>query len=128
MNKDLCDIPACSNHGRYARYCGHLNGEYKKPAQVKPRSKKLEKIMRKEYRPQVKEMVEAQEECRVKSKVCTGMAQGFQHLVGREGKNLTGKKKIPCCNLCNVFIEKNDAWARANGFKLSKHANYKREK
>ena len=84
--------------------------------------------MKEEYRPQVKEMVEANTACKVNSTVCTGKAQGYHHLAGREGKELTGKNKIPCCNMCNQFIEANDAWARANGFKLSKHANYKREK
>jgi hypothetical protein len=110
-------------------YCrNHPEGSLKKPKPIAPRSKKMEQVMKKEYRPQVKEMVEAGTRCAIKSPVCTGVAQGFHHLEGREGKNLVGKKKVPCCNLCNQFIEQNDAYARANGWKLSKHANYKREK
>jgi predicted phosphoadenosine phosphosulfate sulfurtransferase len=126
MKAELCKIPGCINEGRYCRI--HPAGSFKKPKPIAPRSKKMEEVMRKEYRPQVKEMIKEKTLCAVKSPVCTKIAQGFHHLQGREGKNLTGEKKIPCCNMCNQFIEKNDAWARANGFKLSKHANYKREK
>ena len=95
-----------------------FNLKEQKPA--KQRSKKLDKVMRKEYVPQVKEMLEANTPCKVQSAVCTGMAEGFHHLVGRIAGALTGDKKIPCCNMCNRYIEKNDAWARANGWKLSK--------
>jgi hypothetical protein len=66
-------------------------------------------------------MVEKGTVCKAKSPVCTGLATGFHHLKGRTGELLTDKRHlIPCCDLCNQFIEKNDAWARANGLKLSK--------
>ena len=121
MQKDLCQIKSCTNYGKYARYCGHFSGQINKPKPIAPRSKKLEKVMKNEYRPQVKEMIEAGTKCKVGSPVCTGKAQGFHHLQGRIGKLLTDtKKKIPCCNACNLFIEENSMWARANGFKLSK--------
>lgn len=126
MADTLCDIKGCASYGRYCRL--HVAGKEKKITVIKPRSKKLDKIMRKEYVPHVKEMVSKGTECAVKSPVCTKMAQGFHHLEGREGKNLTGKKKIPCCNACNRHIESNDAWARSQGLKLSKHSNYKRSK
>lgn len=122
MSKEVCNIKGCINYRK--PYCrNHAVGISikKQPKPVKPRSKKLAEVMVKEYVPEVKEMVAANTPCKVHSPVCTGKAQGFHHLQGRDGKNLTDKKKkIPCCNPCNQFIEKNDAWARANGFKLSK--------
>jgi hypothetical protein len=127
MRAPLCTVKGCINQGRYCRL--HPSGSLKEPKKIAPRSEKLAKVMKKEYVPQVKEMVEANTPCKVKSPVCTGKAQGFHHLKGREGKLLTDKRhKIPSCNPCNRFVEVNDAWARANGLKLSKHANYKREK
>jgi hypothetical protein len=127
MNKDLCTVVGCLFNGKYCRL--HPGGKLKNPTKLKPRSDKLEKVMRKEYRPQVKEMVEANTPCNVNSPVCTKVAQGFHHLAGKEGELLTNReKKIPCFNMCNLFIEENHAWARANGFKLSRHANYKRSK
>lgn len=107
MMQKNCTVKGCINEGKYCRI--HPSGELKEQKPIKQRSKKLDRVMKKEYVPGVK------------SPVCTGRAQGFHHLAGRLGKLLTDKKKkIPCCNACNTFIEKNDAWARANGFKLSK--------
>lgn len=121
MSGDLCQNKACFNYGKYWRLCGHANGKSARPKPVNPRSKKLEETMRQDYRPQVKEMVAAGEKCRVHSPECAKNATGFHHLSGRIGELLTNReKKIPCCDACNRYIEKNDAWARANGFKLSK--------
>jgi hypothetical protein len=118
MKHQVCTIKGCINKGKYCRI--HPSGHLNLPKPLPKRSASLEKIMRKQYRPQVKEMVEKGTLCAVKSPVCIKIAQGFHHLQGR-GKNLM-KKKIPCCNPCNQFIEKNDAWARARGLKLSKFA------
>jgi hypothetical protein len=120
MNHDLCKIPGCINEGRYCRI--HPAGSLKKPKPIAPRSKKMEEVMRKEYRPQVKEMIKEKTLCAVNSPVCTKIAQGFHHKKGREGQELTGENKVPCCNMCNTWIEKNDAHARAMGWKLSKHS------
>jgi hypothetical protein len=133
MEKHLCKVKGCLNEGRYCRL--HPSGSLKEPKPIAPRSKKLSEVMKKEYVPQVKEMVEKNTPCKVKSPVCTGKATGFHHLVGRLGKELTGKRKVPCCDPCNSFLESNDAYARANGWKLSKfnpelqsEKVYKREK
>lgn len=124
MSKDVCKIKGCPQYGKpYCRSHGIGLTIKKQPKPIAPRSKKLDTVMRKEYVPQVKEMIKANTPCKVNSPVCVKMAQGFHHLQGRDGKNLTDKeKKIPCCDPCNGFIEKNDAWARSNGFKLSKFA------
>ena len=118
MIKTLCNTTGCRNYGKYCRL--HISGSLSKPKPIAPRSKKLEQVMKKEYRPQVKEMIEANTPCKVNSPVCTKVAQGFHHLAGREGKNLTGVNKIPCCNMCNQWCEVNDAAARSKGWKKSK--------
>jgi hypothetical protein len=118
MEKTKCTVKGCPNEGRYCRL--HLSGTLKENKPIAKRSVKLEARMKKQYRPQVKEMIKAGTKCRVKSPVCVKVASGFHHLQGRDGENLTGEKKVPCCDPCNSFIEQNDAWARANGWKLSK--------
>lgn len=119
MKNFICTEKGCPFEGRYCRR--HLGASLKEEKPIAPRSKKLEEVMKKQYRPQVKEMVDAGTMCVVKSPVCTGRAQGFHHLQGRIGKNLTDpKKKVPCCNACNRTIEQNDLWARNNGWKFSK--------
>jgi hypothetical protein len=125
MEKNLCKVKGYLNEGRYCRL--HPSGSLKEPKKIVPRSEKLAKVMKKEYVPQVKEMVEKNTPCKVKSPVCTGKAQ-LSYPAGRIGKELLTTRKIPCCNMCNTWIEANDAWARANGFKVSRHSNYKREK
>lgn len=126
MKQTNCEVRGCRNEARYCRL--HITGSIKTPKPVAHRSKKLSEVMKKEYVPQVKEMVEKGTACSVNSPVCTKKAQGFHHPAGRIGKELLSKKKIPCCNPCNVFMEQNDLWARNHGFKVSRHANYKREK
>lgn len=117
-NRGICTDPDCYNYQKYCRR--HPSGNLKEKKPIAPRSKKLATTMRKEYVPQVKEIVEKKTRCSVLSPVCIGEAQGFHHPEGR-GENLL-KKKIPCCNPCNGWLEVNDAWARANGFKLSRHS------
>jgi hypothetical protein len=118
IKQDNCTDKNCPNYGRYSRYCSHVSGSYTPPKPIAKRSEKLDKIMRKEYVPEVKEMIEKGTLCAVNSPVCTKKAQGWHHLQGR-GKNLF-KKRVPCCNPCNGFIEQNDLWARNNGWKISK--------
>lgn len=121
MEKSICNIPSCYNYKKpFCRLHNVGISTAKKPAPIKPRSEKLDKQMKKEYVPEVKEMVEKNTPCAVKSPECTKLAQGFHHPNGRIGKLLMDKERMPCCNPCNSFIEKNDAWARANGFKKSK--------
>lgn len=120
MTKDLCTVKGCWNHGRYARPCGHLSGKSAKPEPVAKRSKKLDTLMRKDYVPQVKEMVEAGTRCVIGSPDCTRTAQGFHHPHGKASDELRMSDKVPCCNACNTWIEKNDAAARAKGWKKSK--------
>jgi hypothetical protein len=119
---EVCKVPGCRNENKpYCRLHNIGISVKKQPTPIAARSKKLSEVMKKEYVPQVKEMVKAGTPCKVNSPVCTGKAQGFHHLQGKDGELLTNKKKkVPCCNPCNGFIERNDAWARANGFKLSK--------
>jgi hypothetical protein len=117
-NKSICKVKSCINFDRYCRI--HPEGSLKKKKSIAPRSKKLAETMKKKYVPQVKEMVKKNTDCSIKSPVCTGKAQGYHHPEGR-GINLL-KKKRPCCNPCNEFLEQNDAWARAHGFKSSRHS------
>lgn len=119
MIKSVCTIKGCPNHGRYCRI--HPAGEWKEPKKPAQFSKKREEVNKKVYSPLVAEVLKANPNCTVKSPVCTGKAQGLHHLKGRTGELLTDRENVvPCCNPCNQFIEKNDAWARANGWKKSK--------
>src|SRR5688500_10456702 len=124
MNKGICKIKGCINEGKYCRI--HPAGFLAPVKPIAARSEKLAKVMKKDYVPQVKEMVSAGTKCSIKSPVCTRIAQGFHHPKGRIGENLL-KEKIPACNPCNIWVEKNVPWAIANGVIKSRHSNYKRQ-
>lgn len=118
MKQTNCTVDGCPNKGRYCRQ--HLSGIAPKKQRIDPRSAKMEKLMRKEYVPQVKEAVAAGTACAIKTEVCTGFAQGFHHPFGKASEELRLTNKVPCCNPCNVYIEANDAYARQMGWKKSK--------
>lgn len=119
-NRNICTTPGCIFFGKYCRL--HPTGSMPEQKPISPRSKKLDKVMRNDYVPQVKEMVEAGTMCELKTEVCTGRAQGFHHPYGKASEELLLTEKVPSCNPCNVFCEINDSFARQQGWKKSKFA------
>jgi hypothetical protein len=99
----------------------HPGGSLKEKKPIEKLSKDRKKVQKKQYVPLVKEILAKNPKCKVKSPVCSGIAQGLHHISGRIGDKLLEKKNVvPCCNKCNLFIEENPVWARANGWKISK--------
>lgn len=120
MKITLCSVKGCPFEGRYCRNHA-ISGTFKEPKQIEKLSKDRKKIQKEKYIPLVKEVLAKNPKCKVKSPVCSGIAQGLHHIAGRIGDKLTDKKNVvPCCNRCNSYLEKNDAYARANGWKISK--------
>ncbi len=100
----------------------------KKPGKPKPRQKSKPKQYSKK-RQALNRLYAAKSkpiwqdaECGIKAPGCTFFAQGIHHLKGKATEALLMDEKywIPACNCCNEYVEKHDAWARENGFKLSK--------
>lgn len=60
--------------------------------------------------------------CTIRSPECSGLSQGMHHIEGKETieKLLDTKRMIPCCNMCNLYVERFPKWAAARGFKLSR--------
>jgi hypothetical protein len=86
-----------------------------------PRISKKRLAENKTYTPAVKAYVKANPYCAIKSEVCTKITDAPHHTKGRIGSLLSDERYwLPACNECNLYIEDNDAWARANGFKVSK--------
>lgn len=133
---NLCTDPSCYAYGRYCRlHSGKGKKEEKEqkdennepakstPAVAKsiaPFSKKREKLQR-QYRKQVKDALEEDNRCEVKSPVCIGIANGFQHIVKRSAKNLMEKKNLKrCCSACQTWIEEHPLEAIEMGVSKSK--------
>ncbi len=122
-----CEFPYCRSNTVNGSYCiGHakMMGVVKTKTTPTPISKVSEKqkVKLKELKEVVKGIIKKGEtKCKIKSSVCTGMAQAPEHTKGRIGKNLTDKKHlIPACNPCNGYLSDHPQWARDNGFAKSR--------
>lgn len=94
----------------------------KKKTGLKKRSEKA-KIEMKEYKPMVIEYLSrpGNQECQIKSPVCTKKATCVNHK-RRRGKNLMNEKYFqPSCADCNFYIENHSQWALDNGHLISVH-------
>lgn len=120
MVKSLCNVKGCVNEGRYCRL--HPGGALSVASKPKKESKKRAVINRKVYGPKAKEFVKDHPLCGINSPVCKKDSQCVHHLRGRASEEdlLNEKYWMAACVPCNNWVEQNDAWARANGFKLSK--------
>lgn len=98
---------------------GHPPKE-KKVHKIKPYSDKRAKINR-EYANKSRPVWRDQD-CGIKSKVCTGKAQGIHHPGGKVTIELLMDPAnwVPACNACNTWCESNHAEAEKKGFKVSR--------
>ena len=126
MKIQTCEHPICPIHSN-TKYCirrtvGAVIPEpVKKYKKLQPRSEKRikEQLI---YVAKVKAAAKEDDSCEVKSPVCTGKMQGFNHIQKRSPKNWLDSKNLEkCCNMCNSFIENNTEWAKEHGHFISKY-------
>ena len=123
----ICDFPLCKYPAlSTSDFCFSHNRHFGTPKPAKkikpiaPLSKKRVK-MQVEYRKIVKAAIEKDNRCTVKSPVCSGFAQGFNHLQKRSPANIILNENLELsCNPCNLFIEENTEWAKVNGHLISR--------
>lgn len=90
----------------------------KKPISIKSVKRIAEDKL---YKKIVKEMLALKPNCRIKSPVCTGKAQGLDHLQKRSPKNyLKRSNLIPACNACQLYKEEHPEWSNKNGTSISR--------
>jgi CO dehydrogenase/acetyl-CoA synthase alpha subunit len=91
---------------------------------LKPIAKKTKKraVLDRKYSKLLKKEAEENNDCEIKSPVCIGIFQGFQHKVKRSAKNLLDRENLlRSCNPCNGWCESNPLKAIAMGVSISKH-------
>lgn len=85
------------------------------------RSEKMKGIMQ-AIIPLYRAFLEEHPDCEIRSPECTGPATAVHHTAGRSMAKIMDKKTWKgSCDHCNLYVEKNDQWARDNGFKVSRH-------
>lgn len=122
-----CQFPLCKRHAEKNGFCIHHRiyasekMTEKKPVPVKKVSAKR-KVVDKEYKKIVKDLLGKNKRCEVKSPVCTGIAQGLNHKQKRSPKNITKLDNLErACNACNLYIEQNPVWAKEHNHFISKY-------
>lgn len=106
---------------RRARLLGIAPKEEKKKA--KPIAKRSVKLSAKdrEYKKIVKEMLEEDNRCELKTPNCIHIATGLHHKK-RRGINLLNRKYLlRSCDPCNGFVEQHPQYALDNGLSVSVH-------
>lgn len=88
------------------------------------RSEKMRGIM-KAIKPLYEIYLEKNEECQIKSQVCTGRATAVHHTEGRGVSKIMDQRTwMACCAACNDWVENKDEAAREMGAKKSRHAKH----
>ena len=95
--------------------------------ELTPKKKSIQKFSKKRkvenrvYKKMVDKKISLDPRCKINSPVCTGLAQGADHLQKRSPKNISKESNlVMACNACNEYKESNPVWARNNGFLISR--------
>lgn len=89
--------------------------------QLPKRSEKMKGIMA-AIKPLYKNFLKEKPYCEIRSPVCTSEATCVHHTAGRGMNHLMDTNTWEAaCDACNLYVEANDDWAKANGHKYSKH-------
>lgn len=90
----------------------------KKP--IAPRSEKRIKEQ-KEYVKIVKAAAKVDDRCKIKSPVCVGKMDGFNHKQKRSPANFLKVDNLEnSCSPCNGYCEAHPEWAKNNGHSISR--------
>lgn len=122
----MCLFPLCRRHPDKNGYClfhsqyAGYSGEVAEEKAIDKKSEKQKKLDR-EYKKLVKQMLDENNLCEMKTPVCTGIAEGLHHMK-RRGVNLMNRKYLKrSCNACNGWAEKNPLKALELGISVKVH-------
>jgi len=121
-----CNFPLCQRKAEKNGYCvchkiySDTPAEKKAPYKIPNKSANAKKTDRK-LKKIVDDLKLINPACQLKTPVCTGYAQGSDHIVKRSPKNVTDKNNIVlACNACNSWKEANSKKAKEMGISKSK--------
>jgi hypothetical protein len=117
-NRNICSDPKCRNYQKYCR--SHITfsvPEKKEIGKVSEKRKDLDKV----YAKVRKQYLTVHPFCEAKIEGCGKVAIEIHHKKGKVGENYTDAKTfLAVCRQCHNSIEKNPAWARQQGFSISR--------
>lgn len=120
---EQCKFPGCRFSSESNGYCirHKIYSGTTTPKVVYQIPKKSAKMKNDDKILAAMKKLETSNDCELKSPVCTGKMQGYDHQQKTSPKNRTDRKNLKrACNACNSYKEKNPAWAKENGFHVSR--------
>lgn len=106
---------------RRARMLGKKSTEEKPKLKPIKRVSDKRRVEQRKYKKIVKEILGTGAECKIKSPVCTGRAQGLNHKQKRSPSNFLLKENLEeACNACNLYVEEHPVWAQKHGHQISR--------
>lgn len=119
MKQSNCEIKGCRNYGKYCRLHATLNI---KPVPEISKISDKKKELDKQYSKVRAKFLKAHPFCEAKIEGCTKVATDVHHKKGKVGEEdyLNEKYFLAVCRKCHSAIETNPAYARQQGFSLSR--------
>lgn len=121
MEKNICKVEGCINYGKYCRL--HLSFSIPAPKQINKVSE-TQKDLNQKFAKAKREYLKEHPFCEAKIEGCTKVAIDVHHMKGKASEELLLDKNffLATCRNCHTAIEANPAWAKQNGFSLSRHS------
>lgn len=120
MKQSNCQVKGCRNEGKYCRlHLGYTVPVVKEVAKVSDSQKE---ILR-QYKKVRAQFLKEHPFCEAKlPTVCTKIATQIHHKKGKVGSEdyLNPDHYLATCHGCHDVIEKNPAWAKQQGFSVSR--------
>lgn len=122
MKPKLCEVTSCPNYGRYCRLHASFSVKEEKP--IAKQSDTMKDAM-KVYTKKATAYKRLHPICEAKIEgVCSKVTTDIHHKKGKSSQELLLDEKywLAVCRKCHQVLEQNPAWAKQNGFSLSRHS------
>lgn len=119
--RNICTVKGCPNEGRYCRL--HLSFSMPKKQEIQKVSEK-QRDLNKRFAKAKREYLKEHPFCQAGINGCTKIAIDVHHMAGKASEELLLDKTLflAVCRPCHTAIEANPAWAKQNGFSVSRHS------
>jgi hypothetical protein len=120
-SKNICTVKGCPSEGRYCRL--HLTYTIPVKTEINKKSDN-QKDLDKKFAKAKREYLKEHPFCEAKIDGCTKVSIDVHHKAGKASEELLLDKSLflGCCRHCHTIIESNPAFAKQNGFSVSRHS------
>lgn len=119
QNRNICTVKGCINEGKYCRL--HIGFTVPTQSEISKKSEK-QKELDKKFAKAKKEYLREHSFCEARIEGCTTISIDVHHKAGKVTEELLLDKSLflGVCRHCHTIIEKNPAFAKQQGFSVSR--------